>query len=167
ADPTDPRSLPIPQPPPSPEAPREPRTSAWYRVSAGLPARFERPARFQGYRCEGGSAGGRRCGEGVRPARVLTSRPVPSRRNAEPHPLYRTSNQSYGSRAPTVHEMPTCYRVTSHAFSKALAPCGMYQDNGLNTRLERSRVTGPGNFITASDRRNFHPSYNASGPSFC
>ncbi|KAM8796623.1 piercer of microtubule wall 1 protein [Eudromia elegans] len=137
ADPTDPRSLPIPQPPPSLEPPREPRTSAWYRVSAGLPARFERPARFQGYR------------------------------NAEPHPLYRTSNQSYGSRAPTVHEMPTCYRVTSHAFSKALAPCGMYQDNGLNTRLERSRVTGPGNFITASDRRNFHPSYNASGPSFC
>ncbi|NXD09282.1 CI116 protein, partial [Nothocercus nigrocapillus] len=113
------------------------RTSDFYRVSDRLPSRFNHPSRFQGYR------------------------------KKEPHPLYRTSNQSYGSRAPTVHEMPTCYRITSHAFSDTLGPCGMYQDNGLNTHLDKSRVTGADNFITASDRRNFHPSYNPSGPSFC
>ncbi|XP_010220051.1 PREDICTED: UPF0691 protein C9orf116 homolog [Tinamus guttatus] len=109
----------------------------FYGVSERLPPRFEHPARFQGYR------------------------------KKEPHPLYRTSNQSYGSRAPTVHEMPTCYRITSHAFSSTLAPCGMYRDNGLNTHLDKSRVTGAGNFITACDRLNFHPSYNPSRPSFC
>uniref|UniRef100_A0A8C6ZMW1 CI116 protein n=1 Tax=Nothoprocta perdicaria TaxID=30464 RepID=A0A8C6ZMW1_NOTPE len=125
------------RPPPAGPPPRDPRTSDWYRVSDRLPSRVDQPARVRGYR------------------------------ETEPHPLYRTSNQSYGSRAPTVHEMPSCYRVTSHAFTAALAPCGMYRDNGLNTRLDRSRVTGPGNFITAADRLDFQPSYKASGPSFC
>ncbi|KAM9176621.1 piercer of microtubule wall 1 protein isoform 2-T2 [Mergus octosetaceus] len=140
------------------------------------------------------------------------------------HPLYRTSNQAYGSRAPTVHEVPvhvlhksfhtkaeqtsllpqssqarrfwwphlgdgiqqpladlsrlrppsrdnelleTTLHVTSHAFSNTLAQCGMYRDNGLNTYLEKSHVTGPDNFITPYDTLNFHPSYNASGPSHC
>ncbi|XP_035411203.1 piercer of microtubule wall 1 protein [Cygnus atratus] len=85
----------------------------------------------------------------------------------QPHPLYRTSSQAYGSRAPTVHEVPTTLHVTSHTFSNALAQCGMYRNNGLNTYLEKSHVTGPDNFITPYDTLNFHPSYNASRPSHC
>uniref|UniRef100_A0A8C4XMY5 Chromosome 9 open reading frame 116 n=1 Tax=Falco tinnunculus TaxID=100819 RepID=A0A8C4XMY5_FALTI len=84
-----------------------------------------------------------------------------------PHPRYRTSSQAYGSKAPTVHEVPTSFHVTSHTFSKTLAQCGMYRNNGLNTSLEKSHVTGVSNFITAHDHLDFHPSYNASGPSHC
>lgn len=61
----------------------------------------------------------------------------------------------------------TSFHVTSHAFSNTLAQCGMYRNNGLNTSLEKSHVTGPDNFITAHDHLNFHPSYNPSGPSHC
>uniref|UniRef100_A0A8C3JKD5 CI116 protein n=1 Tax=Calidris pygmaea TaxID=425635 RepID=A0A8C3JKD5_9CHAR len=114
-----------------------PRTSDWYRTGPGLPGRFQQPACFRGY-----------------------GKP-------EPHPLYRTTNQTYGSRAPTVHEVPTSFHVTSHAFSDTLGQCGMYKDNGLNTSLEKSHVTGPDNFITAYDHFNFHPSYNPNGPSCC
>ncbi|XP_032117824.1 UPF0691 protein C9orf116 homolog isoform X2 [Sapajus apella] len=52
------------------------RTSDYYRVSAGLPGRFNNPGWFRGY---------------------STQKAVS---------VYRTSNQAYGSRAPTVHEMP-------------------------------------------------------------
>ncbi|NWH63601.1 CI116 protein, partial [Geococcyx californianus] len=114
-----------------------PRTGDWYRTSPGLPGRFQHPACFRGYG------------------------------QPQPHPLYRTTNQAYGSKAPTVHEMPTSFHVTSHAFSDTLGQCGMYEDNGLNTALEKSRVTGTANFITAHDYLNFHPSYNPSGPSHC
>ncbi|XP_054249224.1 piercer of microtubule wall 1 protein [Indicator indicator] len=122
-----------------PEAAGSPgaRTSDWYRTSSGLPGRFQQPSCFQGYG------------------------------QPEPHPLYRTSNGEYGSRAPTVHEVPTSFHVTSHAFTDTLAQCGMYRDNGLNTCLEKSRVTGTANFITTSDHLNFHPSYSPHGPSFC
>ncbi|NXW00840.1 CI116 protein, partial [Fregetta grallaria] len=89
------------------------------------------------------------------------------RRKPEPHPRYRTTNQDYGSKAPTVHEVPTSFHVTSHAFSNTLAQCGMYRNNGLNTSLEKSHVTGPDNFITTNDHLNFHPSYNPSAPSHC
>ncbi|NXC49497.1 CI116 protein, partial [Penelope pileata] len=61
----------------------------------------------------------------------------------------------------------TSFHVTSHAFSNTLAQCGMYRDDGLNTALEKSHVTGPANFITPYDTLNFHPSYNVSGPSHC
>ncbi|XP_010073816.1 PREDICTED: UPF0691 protein C9orf116 homolog [Pterocles gutturalis] len=61
----------------------------------------------------------------------------------------------------------TSFHVTPHTFSNTLAQHGMYRDNGLNTALEKSHVTGPDNFITASDHLNFHPSYNPSGPSHC
>ncbi|XP_057580452.1 piercer of microtubule wall 1 protein isoform X5 [Hippopotamus amphibius kiboko] len=60
-----------------PEAKGPPeKTSDCYRVSEHLPARFNNPAWFRGYRTK------------------------------EPPSVYRTSNQAYGSRAPTVHEMP-------------------------------------------------------------
>ncbi|NWI63465.1 CI116 protein, partial [Todus mexicanus] len=113
------------------------RTSDWYRTSPGLPGRFQQPRCFQGY------------GE------------------PQPHPRYRTTNQTYGSRAPTVHEVPTSFHVTPHTFSKVLAQGGMPRDNGLNTSLEKSCVTGTGNFITPYDHLNFQPSYNPSGPSHC
>lgn len=85
----------------------------------------------------------------------------------EPHPLYRTTNQEYGRRAPTVYEVPVSYHVTSHAFSDSLAQRGMYRNDGLNTSLEKSRVTGPANFITPRDTLDFHPSYKVGGPSHC
>ncbi|XP_072634645.1 piercer of microtubule wall 1 protein isoform X3 [Canis lupus baileyi] len=53
-----------------------PRTSDYYCVDENLPVRFNNPAWFRGYGTK------------------------------EPVSMYRTSNQAYGSRAPTVHEMP-------------------------------------------------------------
>ncbi|MEJ1271772.1 hypothetical protein NN561_002616 [Cricetulus griseus] len=52
------------------------KTSDYYSVSEQLPVRFNNPGWFRGYRTN------------------------------EPVSIYRTSNQTYGSRAPTVHEMP-------------------------------------------------------------
>jgi len=63
--------------------------------------------------------------------------------------------------------LQTSFHVTSHTFSNTLAQGGMYRANGLNTALEKSHVTGPGNFITACNHLDFHPSYNPSGPSHC
>ncbi|XP_021269216.1 UPF0691 protein C9orf116 homolog [Numida meleagris] len=122
---------------PQPAEGSAPRTSTWYRVDSALPGRFLQPSCFRGYG------------------------------QPEPHPLYRTTNQEYGRRAPTVHEVPTSFHVISHAFSDTLGQCGMYRNDGLNTSLEKSRVTGPANFITPYDTLNFHPSFNASGPSHC
>ncbi|XP_042101363.1 piercer of microtubule wall 1 protein isoform X2 [Ovis aries] len=65
AEPEEPKAGPPPE-----------KTSDCYRVSEDLPARFNNPAWFRGYRTK------------------------------EPPSVYRTSNQVYGSRAPTVHEMP-------------------------------------------------------------
>ncbi|NXM75543.1 CI116 protein, partial [Serilophus lunatus] len=83
------------------------------------------------------------------------------------HPRFRTSNQSYGSRAPTVHELPTSFHILSHKFSDTLGRIGMCRNDSLNTSLEKSHVTGTDNFITAHEHLDFHPSYNPSGPSHC
>ncbi|XP_012884871.1 PREDICTED: UPF0691 protein C9orf116 homolog isoform X2 [Dipodomys ordii] len=70
------------------------KTSDYYRVSKGLPVRFNNPACFQGYRSQ------------------------------EVVSLYRTSNQTYGSRAPTVHEMPNITQTqTSFPNTRQLAEC--------------------------------------------
>ncbi|NXW86181.1 CI116 protein, partial [Alopecoenas beccarii] len=130
------RPVPVPMSGPADAGGPGPRTSDWYRTSPGLPGRFQQPGCFRGY-----------------------GKP-------EPHPRFRTTSQAYGSKAPTVHEVPTSFHGTSHAFSKTLSQFGMYRDNGLNTALEKSHVTGPDNFITARNR-DFHPSYNPSGPSHC
>ncbi|XP_030362518.1 UPF0691 protein C9orf116 homolog [Strigops habroptila] len=114
-----------------------PRTSDYYRTSGGLPGRFQQPDRFCGY-----------------------GKP-------EPHPRYRTTNQTYGSRAPTVHEVPTSFHITPHAFTRIQGQGGPYRNSGLNMALEKSHVTGPDNFITAHDHLDFHPSYNPNGPSHC
>ncbi|XP_008707694.2 UPF0691 protein C9orf116 homolog isoform X1 [Ursus americanus] len=125
-------------PAPAPPAPEPPqRTSDYYRVDEDLPARFNNPAWFRGYG---------------------TKQPVS---------LYRTSNQAYGSRAPTVHEMPKVFYPNSSKFSRQLAAGGMFRNNTFNVYMEKSIVTGPDNYITSYDRFNFHPSYNVSKPSIC
>ncbi|XP_034872532.1 UPF0691 protein C9orf116 homolog isoform X2 [Mirounga leonina] len=80
---------------PAPPAPAPPqRTRDYYRVDEDLPARFNNPAWFRGYGTK------------------------------EPVSVYRTSNQAYGSRAPTVHEMPLleCSRtiLSTSAWRRAL-----------------------------------------------
>ncbi|XP_045418573.1 UPF0691 protein C9orf116 homolog isoform X1 [Lemur catta] len=113
------------------------KTSDYYRVSEDLPVRFNNPAWFRGYRTKKAAS------------------------------LYRTSNQTYGSRAPTVHEMPKVFYPNTHKFSRELAASGMFRNNTFNVYMEKSLVTGPDNYITSFDRLNFHPSYNVSKPSIC
>ncbi|NXB59716.1 CI116 protein, partial [Struthidea cinerea] len=83
------------------------------------------------------------------------------------HPRFRTTNQSYGSRAPTVHELPNSFNILSHKFSDHLGKIGMVRNESLNTSLEKSHCTGPDTLITAYEHLDFHPSYNPSGPSHC
>ncbi|NXE92033.1 CI116 protein, partial [Menura novaehollandiae] len=102
------------------------------------------------------------------PAAALPALPVLSPRRQPPvHPRFRTTNQTYGSRAPTVHELPATFRIISHEFSDHMGKMGMYRNDSLNTSLEKSHVTGPDTFITAYEHLDFHPSYNRSGPSIC
>ncbi|XP_051022982.1 piercer of microtubule wall 1 protein [Acomys russatus] len=113
------------------------KTSDYYHVSEQLPDRFNNPAWFRGYRTD----------------KAIS--------------MYSTSNQTYGSRVPTVHEMPKVFYPSSIKFSRQLAACGMFQSNTFNVGLEKSIVTGPDNLITHCDRLNFHPSYNVNRPSIC
>ncbi|NWW26845.1 CI116 protein, partial [Falcunculus frontatus] len=83
------------------------------------------------------------------------------------HPRFRTTSQSYGSRAPTVHELPNSFNILSHKFSNHLGTIGMVRNESLNTSVEKSHCTGPDTFITAYEHLDFHPSYNPSGPSHC
>ncbi|XP_006776587.1 PREDICTED: UPF0691 protein C9orf116 homolog, partial [Myotis davidii] len=118
--------------PPEPEAqPPLEKTSDYYRVDKDLPARFNHPACFRGYR-----------------------------RTKEPPSVYRTSNQTYGSRAPTVHEMPKAFYAYSNSFSRQLAAAGMFRNTSFNVHVEKSSVSGADNCITSYNRLNFHPSYN-------
>ncbi|KAM3911254.1 piercer of microtubule wall 1 protein [Leptodactylus fuscus] len=118
-----------------PQEPPNPKTSDYYRVQPDLPARFNQPQMWSGgYRIKPGN------------------------------PLYRTTNQTYGSKAPSVHEMPTTFNGVSDKFSEATTKCGMYRNNGFNTHIEKSFVSGPDNLITVHDRRNFHRSYSMKGP---
>ncbi|XP_004640478.1 UPF0691 protein C9orf116 homolog isoform X2 [Octodon degus] len=124
--------------PAAPKAEAPPeRTSDYYRVSERLPVRFNNPGWFRGYRATAAAS------------------------------VYRTSNQAYGSRAPTVHEMPKVFYSSSSQFSRQLSASGMFRDNTFNVSMEKSVVTGPDNYITPCDRLNFHPSYNVNKPSIC
>ncbi|XP_058549639.1 piercer of microtubule wall 1 protein [Neofelis nebulosa] len=126
--------------PPAPEAPAPAppkRTSDYYRIDGDLPVRFNNPEWFRGYGTK------------------------------EPVSVYRTSNQAYGSRAPTVHEMPKVFYPNLGKFSRQLAAGGMFRNNTFNVCVEKSVVTGPDNYITSYDRFNFHPSYNVNRPSIC
>ncbi|XP_026870192.1 UPF0691 protein C9orf116 homolog [Electrophorus electricus] len=72
------------------------------------------------------------------------------------HPLYRTTNQTYGSQKPTVHEMPTTFHGSRRTFSEDLLQTGMFRDNGFNTALERSGITEPNAIAVFQDRITFH-----------
>ncbi|XP_035525354.1 UPF0691 protein C9orf116 homolog [Morone saxatilis] len=86
------------------------QTCDFYRTDPNLPHRFNNPDCFHGY-----------------------SQKIS-------HPLYRTSNQTYGSKTPTVHEIQTVFKANSSHFSEAMLRSGMYRDHGFNTSVERSRV---------------------------
>ncbi|KAL3852550.1 hypothetical protein ACJMK2_016174 [Sinanodonta woodiana] len=81
-----------------------------YYKTKNIPNRFDNPEWFQGY--------------GGKPQ----------------HPMYRTSATEYGSRAPTVHTMPTSFHARSMKFSEHLGKCGMYRNHSLNTAQDQSKV---------------------------
>ncbi|KAL5014671.1 hypothetical protein ScPMuIL_008941 [Solemya velum] len=81
-----------------------------YYQTRNIPNRFDNPDWFQGY-------GGQK-----------------------QHPMYRTSATEYGSKAPSVHTMPTCFHGRSQKFSLHLGTCGMYKNHSLNTALDQSRI---------------------------
>jgi len=87
------------------------KTSEFYKTDSNLPKRFENPGTFKGYE------------------------------KKKTHPIYRTTNQAYGSSAPSVHTVPTRFKPRNQAFSSKLAPCGMYRNHSFNTGSEKSYVT--------------------------
>ncbi|XP_062399887.1 piercer of microtubule wall 1 protein [Sardina pilchardus] len=89
------------------------KTSDVYTVDKNLPERFNNPDCFRGYS---------------------------TRRS---NPLYQTTNQQYGSKKPTVHEMPVTFNGSYRRFSEPLLKSGMYRDSGFNTSLEKSVVARP------------------------
>ncbi|XP_054467272.1 piercer of microtubule wall 1 protein [Anoplopoma fimbria] len=103
------------------------QTCDFYRTDPNLPHRFNNPDCFQGYSQKIG------------------------------HPLYRTSNQTYGSKKPTVHEIQTQFKGSSCRFSEAMLQSGMYRDHGFNTSVERSRVMV--STATQTNRVNLHNYY--------
>ncbi|KAL4623351.1 hypothetical protein GN956_G19183 [Arapaima gigas] len=106
------------------------RTSDVYKVDEKLPPRFDQPHLFQGYTKKG------------------------------VHPLYQTTNQTYGSRTPTVHEMPTIFKGRNRKFSEHSLKRGMYRDNGFNTALDKTKVTGPNATDPFQDRVIYHKAYS-------
>nr|XP_055025007.1 piercer of microtubule wall 1 protein [Misgurnus anguillicaudatus] len=113
----------------------ETKTSDFYKVDKNLPKRFNHPEGFKGY------------------SKKTTN------------PLYQTTNETYGSKKPTVHEMPTSFSGSSRKFSEHHLKSGMYRDNGFNTSLDKSRLTGPNTTNVFHNRINFHYLYNTVGQS--
>lgn len=74
----------------------------------------------------------------------------PEKRTSEAkqqHPLWRTSSNLVGFKAPTVHDVPTTYRPTSQAFSNTFSigestnkRTVMFKDNGLSCSVTKSKV---------------------------
>uniref|UniRef100_UPI0037E9431D piercer of microtubule wall 2 protein n=1 Tax=Semicossyphus pulcher TaxID=241346 RepID=UPI0037E9431D len=95
------------------------QTRDFYRTDPNLPYRFNNPDCFKGYS------------------------------EKKTNPLYRTSNQTYGSKKPTVHEMQTQFKGTSRQFAESNLQCGMYREHGFNTSLDRSRV-----MVSSATQRN-------------
>ncbi|XP_007578362.1 piercer of microtubule wall 2 protein [Poecilia latipinna] len=89
------------------------QTCDFYRTDPDLPERFNNPEFFNTFRVR------------------------------KTHPLYRTWNQTYGSKKPTVHEMQTGFKVMSHHFSEHYLRFGMHRDQGFNTAVDRSWVMHP------------------------
>ncbi|KAJ8006088.1 hypothetical protein DPEC_G00124630 [Dallia pectoralis] len=110
------------------------KTSDVYNVDKRLPARFNNPECFHGY----------------------------STKNN--HPFYRTSNQIYGNKGPTFHEMPTSFHGSHRKFSEHMLKSGMFRDNGFNTSIEKSQIATHNTIPMFQDRINFH---NVSGIENC
>ncbi|XP_014832204.1 PREDICTED: UPF0691 protein C9orf116 homolog isoform X1 [Poecilia mexicana] len=89
------------------------QTCDFYRTDPDLPERFNNPEFFNTFRVR------------------------------KTHPLYRTWNQTYGSKKPSVHEMQTGFKVMSHHFSEHYLRFGMHRDQGFNTAVDRSWVMHP------------------------
>uniref|UniRef100_A0A668RHX5 Uncharacterized protein n=1 Tax=Oreochromis aureus TaxID=47969 RepID=A0A668RHX5_OREAU len=104
------------------------QTCDFYRTDPDLPHRFNNPDCFHGYE------------------------------QVKSHPLYRTSNQTYGSKKPTVHEIQTCFTATSRQFSEVMLHSGMFRHHGFNTSVDRSRVMV--STETQHRRANFHYLYH-------
>ncbi len=104
------------------------------------------------------------------------------------NPLYQTTNQTYGSKTPTVHEMPvsthclivkmiqkivfthnllfifqTTFIGSRRKFSEHLLKSGMYKENGFNTALNKNQLTGPNEITAFHDRIHFHYFYHTDG----
>ncbi|KAJ8379799.1 hypothetical protein SKAU_G00005770 [Synaphobranchus kaupii] len=105
------------------------KTSDVYAVDQNLPKRFNNPDCFQGYS-----------------KKVI-------------NPFYRTTNQTYGGRKPTVHEMPTAFHGDNRRFTDHLQKSGMYTDTCLNTSVDTGRAMMPSNHIESQDRIRFHQFY--------
>ncbi|XP_018614466.1 piercer of microtubule wall 2 protein [Scleropages formosus] len=106
------------------------KTSDVYKVDGKLPPRFDNPQCFQGYS------------------------------KTHVHPLYQTTNETYGSKKPTIHEMPTIFKGRNRKFSEHSLKRGMYRDNGFNTALDKTKVTGPNATAPFQDRTLYHQVYN-------
>ncbi|KAI7797997.1 piercer of microtubule wall 1 protein [Triplophysa rosa] len=111
------------------------KTSDVYNVDKNIPNRFNNPECFKGYS-----------------KKII-------------NPLYQTTNQTYGSKKPTVHEMPTSFKGSSRKFSEHHLKSGMYRDNGFNTSLDKSRLTGPNTTDVLHNRITFHHLYHTDGKS--
>ncbi|KAJ8392727.1 hypothetical protein AAFF_G00072110 [Aldrovandia affinis] len=109
------------------------KTSDVYTVDQNLPKRFNNPDCFQGY----------------------------SKKNT--HPFYRTTNQTYGARKPTVHEMPTAFHGDNRRFTDHMLKSGMYRDGCLNTSVDTGKVVRPSNNVEAQDKIQFHISRSCDG----
>ncbi|KAK3566169.1 hypothetical protein QTP86_028435 [Hemibagrus guttatus] len=109
------------------------KTSEVYRVNENLPKRFNNPDCFKGY----------------------------SKKTV--HPLYQTTNQTYGSKRPTVHEMPTSFYGSRRQFSDHILKSGTFRDNGFNTSLEKSQITRPNTINMLHDRIILHHLYHTAG----
>ncbi|CAL8294426.1 unnamed protein product [Gadus morhua 'NCC'] len=105
------------------------RTSDVYKVADNLPERFNNPHCFHGYSLKSSN------------------------------PLYQTSNQVYGSKRPTVHEMPTHFNGTSRQFSEEKLRSGMFRENGFNTFLDKNRISGKDATTTLQNRISFNHCY--------
>uniref|UniRef100_A0A6Q2XQ10 Uncharacterized protein n=1 Tax=Esox lucius TaxID=8010 RepID=A0A6Q2XQ10_ESOLU len=105
------------------------KTSDVYKVDEHLPTRFNNPDCFRGYS---------------------------TKKN---HPFYQTSNQIYGNKRPTVHEMPTSFHGSYRRFSEHMLKSGMFRDNGFNTSIEKSKIAGHNTIPMFQDRINFHNAF--------
>ncbi|KAJ8285634.1 hypothetical protein GJAV_G00029110 [Gymnothorax javanicus] len=102
------------------------KTGDVYAVDPNLPRRFNNPECFQGYS-----------------KKVI-------------HPFYWTTNQTYGGRKPTVHEMPTAFHGNNSRFTEHLLKSGVFRDTCLNTYMDTDRVKLPSAHIESQDRIRFH-----------